>query len=306
MGSFRSRLNTRLRRHGYQLVKLDKQASPSAEVFAELERFRSQDNWFRFCECLVLTSLSNLTNGVLEQCSDHGIDAKEWASGVEDELRFWWDKMSANLSGAKGEEYRQEFLLNFPFEFQDALPDKSEGELEILDIGCALKPAIGRKFGDKRLKIIAADPLARAYNALMDVYGIDRGYNLVFGVAEKTADLFGEGRFDFILAQNSIDHGYDPMQSFEQICKALKVGGSARFQHFENEAIAQAYSGFHQWNIERHDECSLKVWNQDVSRIVNFDTFGCEATVNEFDYRRFGKDETVGINVHVRKILEVH
>ena len=301
MGSFRRSLNKLLHRYNYELTRLDEKSVAPAEVIEELQIHRSRKNWHGFCERLVLTSLKGLTKGVLDECEEHGIAAKEWATGVEDELRFWWDKLSANLSADHGEQYKNEFLLESPFQYEDDLPEITAESLKVLDIGCALKPAIGRIYNKQKLNIVAADPLARAYSTLMDIYGLKRGYDLVFGVAEKTADLFGQERFDFILAQNSIDHGYDPVLSFEQICLALKVGGAARFQHFANEAEAQDYSGFHQWNIEKYDDSKLRVWNRESSQIVDFSCFGCEVDVNEFDYARFGTEETAGINVHVKK-----
>lgn len=305
MSSIRQGINKVFRRQTYQVVKPSEHSDTSPDLAIELEKYRSRDHWNRFCERLLLSSLKSLTQSVLIECDKHGIEAQEWASGVEDELRFWWDGLSRNMLAAHHEDFRREFLLDFPFQYEESLPGSAEGHVEILDMGCALKPAVGRLLNQQKLDIMAADPLACAYNTLMDIYGLERGYDLVFGVAEKTADLFGQERFDFILAQNSIDHGYDPIRSFEQICRALKVDGAARFQHFVNEAETQDYSGFHQWNIEKHSDSTLRVWNRGSSQVVDFSAYGCEVSVNEFVYERFKTEETVGINVQLKKVKSV-
>ncbi|TCU21235.1 hypothetical protein EV130_11192 [Rhizobium azibense] len=46
-----------------------------------------------------------------------------------------------------------------------------------------------------------------------------------------------------------LDHGFAPHISMAEIVKTLGPGGIAKLIHFENEAEAEIYKGFHQWNI---------------------------------------------------------
>lgn len=248
----------------------------------------------------VTGSLSMLTDAVLNDCAQHNVGTEEWKSGILDELRFWWNILAKRTSSPEKAVFLEKFLLKHDFAYGDQL-DGGPRDIEVLDIGCALFPAIGRNFGNQTVHVTAADPLATGYNRLMDLFGIERQYNLVFGVAEQTATIFGEDRFDFILAQNSIDHSYDPASAFEQICKALRSGGAAQFEHYSNEAENQNYHGFHKWNLEPHSEGCIRIWNLQNDVLFDFSEHGCEAKIHTYKRKKHSGVEVEAFQVRVKK-----
>lgn len=240
------------------------------------------------------TMIKRLAAQCVIEAKEQGVDAGDWESGVVDEIRFWWDRISDWRTGRDRKTFARSFNLNRPFGYGDDLPpDARPHDIEALDIGCALRPAIGRNWRNGKIKVVAADPLASAYQTLLDAYGIKAGFSLEWCVAEKTADVFGKNRFDFILAKNALDHGYDPALAFEQIAAALKPGGVGRFRHWKNEAEYHGYTGFHQWNIEPHGE-TLRVWRPNADKTVDFRDFGCVAEVKSVKAaKRSGEDHPV-------------
>lgn len=238
---------------------------------------------------IAINTIAALAAAVERDCAAHGVGTDDWKAGIRDELRFWWRSLARQASRADGEQFRAHFRLNNPFQYADLFEGRRPETLDTLDVGCALFPSIGAQFGETKVSVTAADPLATGYNRLMDLFGIERGYDLQFGVAEKTADIFGRDRFDFILSKNSIDHSFDPAAAFTQICLALKPGGVARFEHFCNEAKNQNYNGFHQWNLEPNDG-RVRIWNRDVDRLFDFGDHGCQATIETYrKTKRSGK-----------------
>ncbi len=256
----------------------------------------------RAYEATVTGSLDALSAAVLTDCANHKVGTDEWKTGIVDELRFWWHVMARRLKSPDAESFKKKFLLGHKFEPREDFRKFDRDTIEALDIGCALFPAIGKDFGKINVNVTAADPLASGYNRLMDLFGIERSYDLVFGVAEQTADIFGDERFDFILAQNSIDHSYDPATAFAQISRALRKGGVARFEHFTNEAENQNYQGFHKWNLEPNPGDRIRVWNREIDTVFDFSNHGCKATVSPYRKQKNSGAEVDAFSVRVKKL----
>ncbi|MGB5837844.1 MAG: methyltransferase domain-containing protein [Albidovulum sp.] len=252
-------------------------------------------------EISITSSLNAMAEAVLRECEDHDVGTEEWKSGIPDEFRFWWNVIARRTQAPDAKAFLEKFTLAHEFDYAGYIGDTDRSELEVLDIGCAIFPAIGKKFGTKTIKVVAADPLAVGYNRLMDLFGIKRQYDLVFAVAEKTADIFGDERFDFVLAQNSIDHSYDPCAAFTQISRSIRKGGGARFEHFLNEAQNQNYQGFHKWNLEPADGNRIRVWNRTSDSVFNFSDHGCTADVKPYIKKRAGVSDVQAFAVSIRK-----
>ncbi len=235
----------------------------------------------RFYETMFLKALEALTKDVVAECKSHGVGTDAWENGILDELRFWWEVTARNANPETPNDFRQSFLLQHDFSWAGLFSQNPSKTIEALDMGCALRPAIGKRFPGREVNIVAADPLATGYKRILELFGIEREYELQFAVAEKTSEIFGPERFDFILAKNSIDHGYDPCTAFASIAAALKPGGAAYFEHFRNEAEGQNYAGFHQWNLEAAGDGMVRVWNRETDNTVDFEKFGCTATVRK-------------------------
>ena len=68
-------------------------------------------------------------------------------------------------------------------------------------------------------------------------------------------------------ARNSLDHGYDPVESIRQMYRMVRPGGYVYLNHVINEGVKQLYLGFHQWNFEPRGR-DLAVWNKTSLRFL--------------------------------------
>lgn len=256
-------------------------------------------NQLRASELNVAMLLDRLTQMVIDDCASHGVVAQSWKHGIRDEIHFWWHVIARQLSAKNPADNLAKYNESRKFRFPGLLSSLPT-DINALDIGCALSPNIGNQHDSFRINVVAADPLASAYNILLDIHGIERNFSLNWCVAEKVADVFGEQSFDFILAENSLDHGIDPAISFLQVAKSLRKGGIARFYHWINEGEIQGYTGFHQWNIN-HDESNLVVWKPGVRHVLTPHRLGVSVDIVPFRKKKLNGREYDALEVTFRK-----
>jgi SAM-dependent methyltransferase len=210
---------------------------------------------------------------VIDECRANGVDAESWESGVREEIHFWWGVIEQRLNGANKDQFLSLLDRGKPFAFPELLPGFPGKQIRALDIGSSIYERIGQEAEGYSIEVTAADPLASAYNSLLQIHNIPVSHKIVWGVAEKVRDIFGPESWDLIHASNSLDHGYDPAQALRQIADALKPGGVAVLHHYVNEAENHDYQGFHQWNITSEGD-SLVVWNREDRHSVTADMLG--------------------------------
>lgn len=247
-------------------------------------------------EPCTMTLIASLRRRVQRDLESHGIDAKQWEKGIDSEIRFWWKSISKNIFQKERDSYLLQFQLDTEFPYESDIAHLKSSNIHALDIGCAIRPTMGMRLEDGRtIKMTAADPLASAYTELLDIYEIDRPYDLRFAVGESLSNTFGAEQFDFVLARNCLDHGFAPHISMREIVKTLKPGGVAKLIHFENEAEAEEYRGFHQWNITKESDVSIRCWNKTSNEIVDFAALGTHTTVESTPFDRGGRFGTMNM-----------
>ncbi len=111
-----------------------------------------------------------------------------------------------------------------------------------------------------------------AYNRLMGFLDAPGGGDVVFGAVE-ILDQLEIGKFHFIAAKNCLDHAYDVPNGLRQMIGVLEDRGVIALEHYENEAEAQNYLGFHKWNIEIKDG-RIHIWSQDQSELFDHEAHG--------------------------------
>ena len=214
---------------------------------------------------------------------DKHADTKRWLKGIPYEVAFWRsyyanrrrraDLFSWSLFGKACS------LDNFDIDaFIGSWPDSNP---LILDVGCALSYAFGNIINGEEARVEYVDPLAPFYNRILDDYGIERP-RIKFGMVEQLSASYPEGSAAFIHIRNALDHCSDPMEGILQSIKSLKVGGVLYLNHFRNEAVREAYRGFHQFNIDERDG-KLTIWNPRESidaagKVKTFATVDCSVS----------------------------
>jgi SAM-dependent methyltransferase len=181
-------------------------------------------------------------------------------AGLEHELGFWdeWFK-TKGLSWPEGYQARFDPELELSAYHRSYIDQLPQQEIHILDVGAGPLTILGRKHPNKRLTIVATDVLAAQYDRLLEKYNITPLIRTQYADAERLVEQFGHDRFDFVHAQNCIDHARDPIEAIKQMLYVVKPGCLVGLKHLENEGEYANYQGLHQWNFTiQHGRLILK------------------------------------------------
>lgn len=195
---------------------------------------------------------------------------KEWLGGLGEEIEFWNEVISTG-----GGDWAADFEFRLSAKNQDVnalntfrgmwdfVRECPEQGVKVLDVGSGPLTILGHKGGPsgKKIHLTACDPLANAYNALLDKHNIDPPTKTIFADGENLAEFFEANSFDAVCMRNALDHSYNPMLIILQMMRVIKVGGAIFLSHFENEAENENYIGLHQWNIT-NEEQDMIIWNK--------------------------------------------
>jgi hypothetical protein len=197
-----------------------------------------------------------------------------WKAGVVEEIQWWWTHINTLRRQGKLDAWAG--FRGKPFPFEADLADVP-GALRVLNIGCGPRSLMGEATA-REVEFVHMDPLAAAYNRMMAFLDAPGGGDVVFGAVELLEQL-DVGRFHAIAAKNCLDHAYDVPAGLRQMIGCLEERGLILLGHYENEAEAQGYAGFHQWNIEVR-EGRIHVWSKGVSELFDHAEFGLEMRVS--------------------------
>jgi SAM-dependent methyltransferase len=184
-------------------------------------------------------------------------------SGFEDELDFWSATLASDAD--VGEEHRRRLEVRELEPWFRELVPPNVNPVRILDVGSGPLTTLGSRLPGRALEVVAVDPLADAYNELLDGLGLEPPVRPVAGRVEALADAFPPDCFDLVHAANSLDHCLDPITGVEQMLTVLKPGGTLWLLHLKDVAEAHQYEGLHQWSLRPVDEDDMEIWNRDHS-----------------------------------------
>jgi len=120
---------------------------------------------------------------------------------------------------------------------------------KVLDIGSGPVSMLSNSFSGETVELHAADPLAEDYLQLWDPNSFE---GLVLPVAcpiEELSLTFGRDEFDVTHIRNALDHVAHPLVGLDEMLKITKPCGFLIVHGFANEALAEKWEGFHQWNL---------------------------------------------------------
>ena len=205
---------------------------------------------------------------------------RRWLQGIPYEVAFWrsyYANRKRRRQLMEWSQYGRECELE-GFDLAAYLRTCPTAEPLLLDVGCAMSYAFGDIVDGRRQKVLYIDPLAPFYNRILHRYRIDRP-EITFGMAEYLSATNAGLRADFIHIRNALDHCADPMQGILQALACLRTGGVLYLNHFDNEALREAYRGFHQYNITEEDG-KLLIWDRHLRKTWVDDTVAPFATVS--------------------------
>lgn len=187
-------------------------------------------------------------NDMLLDDSNLTLSVKKWVEGIEYELKFW-NEWFFTKGMQWPDEYNRRVSSNLPFLIERFVEKKDFSILEVLDVGSGPISPLGTVSNNYIVNLTAVDPLASFYNNLYEKYSISPYVKTQFSFAESLVDKFEKMSFDVVHMGNALDHAYNPILCICNMLEVVKFEGQVILQHYENEAIHENYSGFHQWNI---------------------------------------------------------
>ena len=175
---------------------------------------------------------------------------RRWV-GVRLEILYWrrWlAKRGGKLSGL----YRSQLdprapLSDFHRRFIDRLP---QPKVKILDVGAGPMTGLGKVHPSKEIEITATDVLAGEYARELSARGLTPPVPTIYADAENLTEIFAENFFDYVTANNSIDHCRNPLKALLEMIRVVKAGSFVSVRHRENEASRTNYLGLHEWNFK--------------------------------------------------------
>jgi SAM-dependent methyltransferase len=125
--------------------------------------------------------------------------------------------------------------------------------IHILDVGAGPLTAIGKVYENRKLILQACDPLADEYNKVLLEHSLRAPVVTEKCDGEALSSKYPGEHFDWVNAQNCVDHSYDPVKVIREMIHVAKRGGVISLCHELNAAKHEAYRGLHQWNFYQAD-----------------------------------------------------
>lgn len=183
-----------------------------------------------------------------------GLLRGDWKTGASSELSFWRNALTDG-----GKTWAPELLaerLDPLTPLQEDICqtlDPSLTKIRILDVGAGPLTNVGKTWGDRTIEIVAVDPLAEEYDALLAEIAMNPPVRTKKAFAESLTESFEKNTFDLAYASNSLDHALDPLKAIREMLAVTKPGGHVYLWHFRNEGEHEAYADLHQWNFDAAD-----------------------------------------------------
>jgi SAM-dependent methyltransferase len=188
---------------------------------------------------------------------------ERWRRRRADEISYWADTLrSPEVGRLFPDRLDPKSEIRVPGLVR-ALAEIPETDVSILDVGSGPLTSVGKTFPGKKITVVATDPLAAEYVAILRECRICAPVLPVACAGEELLKQFRPETFDIALASNSLDHSADPLAVLENMLALIKPAGRVALMHFRNVGERHGYAGLHFWNID-YDGNRLIFWNRAV------------------------------------------
>ncbi len=207
--------------------------------------------------------------------------SETWADNLSEELSFW--RSALMDPGPEGEMQRSRATERAVWNELRARVHRSDGTVRMLDVGSGPLTTLGTLWPDRSVEVVAVDPLADAYNALLDELGITPPVRTLPLRGEELLDHLEPGSFDVVHAANSLDHTADPVLALQQMLGVTRPGGTICLLHHVDVGVLEGYHGLHQWNLRPNGLHDMLIWSRDRSALLSDLAPGSLIEVEELD-----------------------
>ena len=169
-----------------------------------------------------------------------------WSNGITFERLFWKNWIETNGSDWP-EDFEKRLTPSTPLDCTIAKVIRGAcpiGKVNILDVGAGPLTAVGTQLDGYEVNLIATDPLAPVYNALLQDAGITPLVKTQFAPAEGLSAFFDHSEFDVVHCRNALDHSADPIAGIIEMLRVVKVGGTVILRHIEMRQKPQGMLAF--------------------------------------------------------------
>lgn len=172
--------------------------------------------------------------------------------GVASELRFWDEYLAARPPCVTSPELR---MRAFPPALHDCLQDlRRDGPaLRVLELGSGPVSLLGSGVDQGWFELVAVDPLASEYAAMMERHGLAFPVRPVAGEGEALLEVVSERSFDIAYSSNAIDHAANPLACVRNLARAVRPAGRLVLEGFCREGSNARWEGLHQHDLVAED-----------------------------------------------------
>jgi SAM-dependent methyltransferase len=190
-----------------------------------------------------------------------------WADNLEEELTFWRSALAD--PGPNGERQRARAERRPVWdELRTRVPGSVE-RVRMLDVGSGPLTTLGTEWDGRQVEVVAVDPLADAYQRVLDELGIVAPAPARAIRGEQLEQHFDLSSFHVVHAANSLDHTEDPVATIRQMLSVLCPGGTMCLLHHVDVGVMEQYHGLHQWNLRPDGPDDMCIWSRDASATLS-------------------------------------
>lgn len=190
-----------------------------------------------------------------------------WADNLDEELAFWRGALTD--PGPQGDVQRARAERRPVWDEIRERIDPAADPVRMLDVGSGPLTTLGTEWPGRRVEIVAVDPLADAYNRVLDEIGISAPVRAVPGRGEALLEHLGPQRFHLVHAANSLDHTADPVASLQQMVAVTHPGGTLCLLHHVDVGEMERYHGLHQWNLRPEGSHDMRIWSREREALLS-------------------------------------
>lgn len=212
-----------------------------------------------------------------------------WQGALDEEIGFWRQIINGTFPEkswcedmrvrARGENGLPNPILSFV-----------HPGARILDVGAGPVSVLGLRNAPAEVELVAVDPLAEAYAALLAEAAVTPWNVTRWSEAERLSEM-KLGLFDVVYSRNALDHSYDPTRAIIEMTKVCKPTGLVFLEGSVNESVKQNAAGLHQWNFMPIDSGELVIWQPNGAAVSLRQALGADYHVsagypgpNRFDW----------------------
>jgi len=189
------------------------------------------------------------------------------------ELSYWEQQIvqsvyeEATRRRATREGLTEEFPYLIPY-LKDIHRAAARRKPQVLDVGSGPLSMLAFWHNTGMFDLIAVDPLANEYVALLARHGRSPNCPLVQGYGEHLDSLFPPDTFDLAWMHNAMDHTQSPAAVLRAMSTVVRPSGHIIIHGWCHEGSTQAWNGLHQHDLYvEHDGLMCQSRNEEPRRI---------------------------------------